>query len=131
MRVTRRSRARWLAGSMATLVLFQTGCATMVRDTRAAPPAQAKHCADSEVITSTAMAALPVPLVAFFTPHITLNAPDSSAILAKCGGKQQVNRTVRQNYAVCVPVYFLSYMITLGIAGVCPRIVSWEADVVD
>ncbi len=129
--MTRRTGTQWLAGPLAALILVEAGCAAMVQDSRVSPPAQAKHCEGSEVITSTSMAALPIPLVAFFTPHVTLNSPDSSAILAKCGGKQQVNRSARQNYAVCVPVYFLTYMITLGIAGVCPRIVSWEADVVE
>lgn len=126
-----RTRARWFAGPLVALIALQTGCATLVQDKRVAPPAQAKRCEGNEVITSTAMATLPIPLVAFFTPHVTLNAPDSSAILAKCGGKQQVNRSVQQNFAVCAPVYFVSYIITLGIAGVCPRIVSWEADVVE
>ncbi len=130
--MTPRTRSPWLVGPLAALVLLQTGCATLVQDSpRVTPPSQAKHCDGSETITSTSMAVLPIPLVAFFTPHVTLNSPDSSAILAKCGGKQQVNRNVRQNFAICVPVYFLTYMVTLGIAGVCPRVVSYESDVVN
>jgi hypothetical protein len=103
----------------------------MVQDSRVPPPAQAKRCEGSEFVTSTNMATLPIPLVAFFTPHVTLNSPDSSAFLAKCGGKQQVNRKVEANYAVCAPTFFLTYLITLGIAGVCPTNVSYEADVAD
>lgn len=124
-------RQRWLVGSLAALILLQTGCATMVQDTRVSPPAQAKHCEGSEFVTSTHMATLPIPLVAFFTPRVTLNAPDSSRALSKCGGKQQVNRKVEANYAVCAPTIFLTTIITLGIAGVCPTNVSYEADVVD
>jgi hypothetical protein len=52
-------------------------------------------------------------------------------VLARCGGKQQVNRSVTQNYAVCAPVIFVTTVVTLGIAGICPRIVSWQADVID
>lgn len=129
--MTHRNRSPWLVGSLAGLILLQSGCATMVQDTRVSPPAQAKRCEGSEFVTSTDMAALPIPLVAFFTPHVKLNAPDSSTFLNKCGGKQQVNRKVEANYAVCAPTYFLTYLITLGIAGVCPTSVSWEADVVD
>ena len=128
--MTHRVSGRWLVWPLIIVFLLQ-GCAALVQDSRVPPPTQAKHCEGTEVITSTHLATLPIPLVAFFTPRVTLNAPDSAAILAKCGGKQQVNRTVTQNYAVCAPTIFLTTIITLGIAGVCPRIVSWEADVTD
>jgi hypothetical protein len=85
--MTQRTRMPWLGGSLAALMLLQTGCATWVQDARVTPPPQAKHCEGSEFATSTSMATLPIPLVAFFTPHVTLNAPDSSAFLAKCGGR--------------------------------------------
>ncbi len=120
---------RFVWSLLAVFVL--QGCATLVHDTRMPPPAQARHCAGSEFVTSTHLATLPIPLVAFFTPRVTLNAPDSSTILAKCGGKQHVNRTVERNYAICAPVIFVSTIITLGIAGVCPTPVSYEADVID
>lgn len=129
--MTHRS-ARWFAGPLVALIALQAGCATLVQDPRSSPPAQAKRCEGTGVITSTHMATLPIPVVAFFTPRVTLNAPDSNAVLNQnCGGKQQVNRKVQQNYAVCAPTIFLTTIITLGIAGVCPRIVSWEADVVN
>ena len=125
----RLERPRWVVCLLA--LFFLQGCATLVQDTRVPAPAQARHCAGSEFVTSTHLATLPVPLVAFFTPRVTLNAPDSSEILAKCGGKQQVNRSVVRNYAVCAPMIFLTTIITLGIAGVCPTPVSYEADVVE
>ena len=126
-----RTRSRWLVGPLVALVLLQAGCATLVQDTRVSPPPQAKRCEGSEFVTSTHLATLPVPLVAFFTPRVTLNAPDSSRALSKCGGKQQVNRKVQANYAVCAPTIFLTTIITLGIAGVCPTWVHHEADIVD
>jgi hypothetical protein len=128
--MTRPGQARWIIPWLLVLVIAP-GCARSVLDTRVPPPAQAKHCEGSEVVTSTHLATLPIPLVAFFTPRVTLNAPDSAAVLARCGGKQQVNRRVTQNYAVCAPVIFVTTVVTLGIAGICPRLVSWEADVVE
>lgn len=122
--------ARSLVWPLLLIFLLQ-GCATLVQDTRVPPPAQARHCEGSEFVTSTHLATLPIPLVAFFTPRVTLNAPDSSDLLAKCGGKQQVNRRVTRNYIVCAPVIFLTTIITLGIAGVCPTPVSYEAEVAD
>lgn len=122
---------RCLATLLAVLVLAQAGCATKLSDARSTPPSQARPCEDSEVVTSTHMAVIPVPIVAFFTPRITFNAPDAGRVLAACGGKQQVNRRVEANYAICVPTIFLTTLITLGIAGVCPTMVSWQADVVD
>lgn len=122
---------RWLIGLLAVVILAQTGCSTMLRDTRVPLPPQARHCDGSEVVTSTHVAALPIPVVAFFTPRISTNSPDSSKFLAKCGGRQQVNRTVQANYAACVPVIFLSTIISLGIVGFCPTQVHYEADVVE
>jgi hypothetical protein len=112
-------------------MLAQTGCATTVQDARVPPPAEAKRCEGSEVVTSTHVAALPIPLVAFFTPRITANAPDSNTVLAKGGGKQQVNRKVEANYAVCAPTILLTTIISLGIVGVCPRVGTYEADTVN
>lgn len=127
----RRTRTNWLTPALAALIVLQTGCSTMLQDARVPPPAQARHCEGSEFVTSTHMATLPIPVVAFFTPRVTLHAPDSGAALNRCGGKQQVNRKVEANYAICAPTIFLTTIITLGIAGVCPTNVSYEADVVD
>jgi hypothetical protein len=121
---------RWFAGLLAAMVLAETGCATKMLDGRVTPPPQARHCEGSEFVTSTDMAVLPIPGLAFFVPKITFNAPDSSELLAKCGGKQQMNRTVRANYGVCAPTIFLTTLITLGILGVCPTSVSYSADVI-
>jgi hypothetical protein len=126
-----RGLSRSVAVLLTAVALLEAGCATTMRDPRVSAPAQARHCDDSEVVTTTHMAVLPIPVVAFFMPRVTLNAPDSSAFLAKCGGKQQVNRTVQANYAACVPTVFLTTIITLGIVGACPKLVSWHADVVD
>jgi hypothetical protein len=120
-----------LAGALAGLLFVQAGCASLIQDTRVAPPAQARHCEGSESVTSTHTAVLPIPLVAFFVPRVTAGAPDSSKLLDKCGGKRLVNRKVTRNYAVCAPVIFLSTIISLGIIGVCPTTVHYEADVVE
>lgn len=123
--------AHRLSWPLVALILVQTGCATMVQDARVSPPPQSRHCEGSESIASTHMAVLPIPLVAFFMPRVTTNAPDSSKLLDRCSGKQRVNRTVEANYAACVPVIFLTTIVSLGIVGVCPTLVHYEADVLD
>lgn len=123
--------SHWLAGALAGLLFVEAACATLVQDTRVTPPTQARHCEGSESVTSTHTAVLPIPLVAFFVPRVTANAPDSSALLNKCGGKRLVNRKVTRNYAACAPVIFLTTVISLGIVGVCPTTVHYEADVVE
>lgn len=127
-----RTRARWLSVPVAALILVETGCSTLLQEARVTPPPpQARHCEGSTSVTSTHTAVLPIPLVAFFMPRVTANAPDSGKLLAACGGKQQVNRQVQANYAVCAPVIFVTTLISLGVVGVCPRLVHYEADVVD
>lgn len=125
------TRRWWSAAVLVALLVVQAGCSTMMRDGRTSPPAQARRCEGSEFNTTTHIAALPIPVVAFFTPRITANAPDSAEFLAKCGGRQQLNREVKANYAVCVPTIFLTTLITLGIAGVCPTQVHYAADVIE
>lgn len=128
--MVRRARG-WFAAALALLWVVTSGCSALVSDAKVTPPpAQARHCQGSEMNTSTHIAMLPVPLVAFFVPRITANAPDSAKYLAKCGGQQQVNREVTVNYGPCVPTIFLTTLITLGIAGVCPTVVSYQADVI-
>lgn len=129
--MVRMTGARWYVWCLTIVVLVQTGCATMTQDTQQPRPAQARHCEGSESITSTHVAALPIPIVAFFMPKISSNSPDSGKILDKCRGKQVVNRKVEANYALCAPVVFLTTVVSLGIVGVCPTFVHYEADVID
>src|SRR5258708_6665415 len=109
-----RPLSRWFAGLLAAMVLAETGCATKMLDGHVTPPPQARHCEGSEFVTSTDMAVLPIPGLAFFVPKITFNAPDSSELLAKCGGKQQMNRTVRATYRGGAPTIFLPTPFTHG-----------------
>lgn len=123
-------RKKWFVGPLAILLVVQMGCATLVEDALVATPPQAWHCEGSESVTSTHTAVLPIPVVAFFVPRVTSGAPDSSELLANCDGTELVNRKVTRNYAVCAPVIFLSTIISLGIVGVCPFRVHYEADVI-
>lgn len=113
------------------LVLVQTGCATLASDARVSPPAQARHCKGSEIITSIQTAAVPIPVIAFFVPRTEDNAPEGRKVLAKCGGTQQLNRMVEVNYAPCLPIDFLSTFVTLGVIAFCPALVHYEADVIE
>lgn len=123
-------REKWFVWPLVILVLLQAGCATLVEDAKVDPPAQARHCEGSESVTTTHTAVLPIPIVAFFVPRVTGNAPDSSEVLANCGGTQLVNRKVTRSYAACAPTIFLTTLVSLGIVGVCPSSVHYEADVV-
>ncbi|MFQ5848694.1 MAG: hypothetical protein ACE5IQ_13620 [Candidatus Methylomirabilales bacterium] len=122
---------KWLVGPLVILLAIQSGCATLVEDSRVAPPPEARHCEGSESVTTTHTAVLPIPVVAFFVPRVTGNAPDSSKILDKCGGTRLANRKVTRSYGVCAPVIFLTTIVSLGIVGVCPSRVHYEADVIE
>ena len=72
---------------------------------------------------------LPIPVVAFFTPHVDLNDIKADDYLKKCGDSSHlVNRRVEVSRAGCVPAG-LTRIITLGIWQWCPATVSYEADV--
>lgn len=125
------TRKEWLIKPLSIMFVVLTGCSTLMEDARVPTPPRAHRCEGSESVTTTHTAVLPIPVVAFFVPRVTGNAPDSSQLLDKCDGTQQVNRKVTRNYAACAPVIFLSTIISLGIVGVCPSSVHYEADVID
>ena len=122
---------RWFVWFLMALILVQTGCVTLAADTRVSPPAEAKHCEGSEIVTSTQTASVPIPVIAFFVPRIEGNVPEGRKVLAKCGGAQQLNRVVEVNYAPCLPIDLLSTFLTLGVIAFCPTVVHYEADVVE
>ncbi len=87
------------------------------------------HCSGSEGVDDSSMAVLPVPLVAFFVPHVDLHDIKADDYLRRCGDPTKlVNRRVTVNRIGCIPAG-LTRIITLGIWQWCPAHVSWEADV--
>jgi hypothetical protein len=106
-----------------------TGCTTLVEDNAKVTADNLSHCSGSESVDDSSVAALPIPFVAFFTPHIDTNEIKADDYLKKCGDSTKlVNRKVEVNKVGCVPGA-LTRIITLGIWQWCPASVSYEADV--
>ncbi len=107
-----------------------TGCTKiLVKDDLRTAQTSGDHCSGSEWVDDSAIAALPIPFVAFFVPHIDLHDIKADDYLKRCGGDptRLVNRTVEVHRTACIPAA-LVYIITLGIWQWCPAHVSWEAD---
>ncbi len=125
-----------LSGRRRLLSLIVAGCflwagctKTLVKDDVRTATTSGNHCSGSEWVDDSAIAALPIPFVAFFVPHIDLHDIKADEYLKRCGGDptRLVNRTVEVNRNACIPAA-LVYIITLGIWQWCPAHVSWEAD---
>ena len=87
------------------------------------------HCSGSEGVDDSSIAVLPVPLVAFFVPHVNLHDIKADDYLKRCGDTTKlINRSVTINRTGCIPAG-LTRIITLGIWQWCPANLSWEADV--
>ncbi|MDK2745116.1 MAG: hypothetical protein H8K03_19775 [Nitrospira sp.] len=87
------------------------------------------HCSGSEGVDNSSLAVLPIPVLAFFVPHITLHDIKADDYLKRCGEPTKlINRHVTVDRTVCIPAS-LTRIISLGIWQWCPASVSWEADV--
>ncbi|MEW6246501.1 MAG: hypothetical protein AB1555_07310 [Nitrospirota bacterium] len=126
----RPSRAlRWLSLGVAC-AFFLSGCSTtLVRDDVKRATIAEAHCSGGEWVDDSSIAVLPVPVVAFFVPHVDLNEIKGAEYLKRCGEAARViNRDVRVNRTACIPAG-LTRIITLGVWQWCPAYVSWTADV--
>ena len=112
------------------ITLWLSGCSsTLINDPVKQVPDQAAHCSGSETVDDSSIAVLPVPVVAFFVPHVDLHEVKPEAQLQKCGDSGQlVNRKVEISRTACIPAG-LTRIITLGVWQWCPANVSWQADV--
>lgn len=112
----------------ATVLL--SGCtSTLVRDDVKRTAGIEGHCSGSEWADDSSIAVLPVPVVAFVTPHVDLHDVTGEPYLNRCGPSTRVvNREVVVNRLACMPVG-LSRIITLGVWQWCPARVTWSADV--
>lgn len=112
----------------ATVLL--SGCtSTLVRDDVKRTAGIEGHCSGSEWADDSSIAVLPVPVVAFVTPHVDLHHVTSEPYLNRCGSSTRVvNREVVVNRLACMPAG-LSRIITLGVWQWCPARVTWSADV--
>jgi len=115
-------------GVLALAFLF-TGCTTLVNDPVRQGSSVEAHCAGAEWADNSSIAVLPVPVVAFFVPHVDIHDIKADDFLKRCGESTRlINRKVEVSRVSCVPAA-LTRIITLGIWQWCPARVSWDADV--
>ena len=107
------------------------GCTySLVHDNPTAPPNVVAHCQGSENIDDSSIAVIPIPAVAFVSPHTELHPIEPEDYLNRCGHSTQlVNRDVTVDKTTCVPAS-VTEILTLGIWQWCPATVSYYADVV-
>ena len=118
-----------LLASVASVAILLSGCTTaLVRDD-VRYPQTGTHCSGSQGVDDSSIAVLPVPIVAFIVPHVTLHDIKADEYLKRCGDPTKlINRKVEVNRTACIPAG-LTRIITLGIWQWCPANISWEADV--
>ena len=125
-----RSRSFKTMTTILFILAFLAGCSkTLIKDTVRSAPSGSAHCEGSEGVDDSSIAVLPIPIVAFFVPHVDLNEVKGDDFINRCGAHDKlVNRRVEISRAACIPLG-LTRIITLGIWQWCPANVSWEADV--
>ncbi|HEY2485802.1 MAG TPA: hypothetical protein VGI36_11675 [Candidatus Binataceae bacterium] len=106
------------------------GCVdTIVHDEPSAPRNVVSHCQGSENVDASSVAAIPIPVVAFFSPHADLRNLKPEDYLNRCGPTTELaNRDVVVDKSACIPASFTE-ILTLGIWQWCPATVTWSADV--
>jgi hypothetical protein len=119
-----------VSASVLSATLLVSGCtSTLVRDDVNRTTGVEGHCSGSEWVDDSSIAVLPVPIVAFITPHFDLHHVSSEPYLNRCGASTKVvNREVSVNRLACMPAG-LTRIITLGVWQWCPARVTWSADV--
>ncbi|MBX3305972.1 MAG: hypothetical protein KF751_07945 [Nitrospira sp.] len=113
-----------------TASMLLSGCvSTLVHDDVKRTTGIDGHCSGSQWVDDSSIAVLPVPVVAFLTPHIDLRDVSSEPYLNRCDASMRViNRDVSVNRVACLPAG-LTRIVTLGVWQWCPARVTWSADV--
>lgn len=113
-----------------TASMLLSGCvSTLVHDDVKRTAGIDSHCSGSQWVDDSSIAVLPVPIVAFVTPHFDLHQVSSEPYLNRCGASTRVvNREVSVNRLACLPAG-LTRIVTLGVWQWCPARVTWSADV--
>jgi len=106
------------------------GCVdTLVHDEPSVPRNVVSHCEGMESVDASSVAAVPIPVVAFLSPHVDLRTIRPDDYLNRCGSTTQLaNRDVTLDKNACIPAS-VTEIVTLGIWQWCPATVSWSADV--
>ena len=128
MLLLKNARFRFVIGLVTFAML--PGCAySLVHDNPSAPPNVVAHCEGSENIDDSSIAVVPIPGVAFISPHTELREIEPDNYLIRCGRPTQlVNRDVTLDKSSCVPAS-VTEILTLGIFQWCPATISYSADV--
>jgi hypothetical protein len=107
------------------------GCTySVVHDNPSAPPNVVAHCQGSENVDDSSIAVVPIPVVAFLSPHAELHQLEPEDYLNRCGQPTRlVNRDVTLDKTDCIPAS-VTEIVTLGIWQWCPATISYTADVV-
>lgn len=112
-----------------SLMLVLSGCTTALIHDDVKYAKTGARCSGSEGVDDSSLAVIPVPLAAFFVPHVNLHDIRADDYLKRCGEPTKlINRHVTVNRTACIPAS-LTRIISLGIWQWCPASVSWEADV--
>ena len=114
-----------------SFLLLGPGCTTtLVHDGIRSSAAAGEYCSGSDWISDSSVAVVPVPIVAFFMPHIDTHEIRPNDYLNSCGdARHLVYRHVAVDRTACIPAS-LTRFVTLGIWQWCPARVSWEAGLV-
>src|SRR2546428_57161 len=84
-----------LAQGVLALVFLLTGCTTLVNDPVRQGSAVEAHCSGTEWADNSSVAVLPIPVVAFFVPHVDIHDIKSDDLLKRCGEPTRlINRKV-------------------------------------
>jgi hypothetical protein len=114
----------------AVLAMLAGGCTySLVHDNPSAPPNVVTHCQGSENIDDSSIAVVPIPVVAFLSPHTELHEIQPDDYLNRCGPPSELaNRDVTLDKTNCVAAS-LTEILTLGIWQWCPATIAYNADV--
>jgi hypothetical protein len=109
-----------------------SGCSySMVHDNPTPSANVVAHCEGSENVDDSSIAVVPVPVVAFLSPHADLHTIQPEDYLNRCGQPNRlVDRDVTLNKTDCIPAA-VTEIVTLGIWQWCPATVSYSADVLN
>lgn len=122
-------RSKVIVSLLSATVLLSGCTSTLVHDDVKRTAGVEGHCSGSEWVDDSSIAVLPVPIVAFVTPHVDLRNVASEPYLNRCGASTRVvNRDLSVNRLACMPAG-LTRIITLGVWQWCPARVTWSADV--
>lgn len=126
------NRSRFLVPLALAALTMAPGCTySVVHDSPTAPPNVVAHCQGSENVDDSSIAVVPIPIVAFLSPHADLHPVEPEDYLNRCGQPTRlVNRDVTLDKTDCIPAS-LTEILTLGIWQWCPATISYSADVIN